>query len=50
MSLKEETMRIIHNQNVAELAHCIIVFYTQELDTCFVDTGILVWHLFFEDF
>ena len=24
-SLKEETMKNIHNQNVAELAHCIIV-------------------------
>ena len=39
-------MRKIHNQNVAELAHCIIVFYTQELGACFVDTGILVWNLF----
>ena len=39
-------MRDIHNQNVAELAHCIIVFYTQELGTCFGDIGILVWHLF----
>ena len=28
-SLKEETMRTIHNQNVAELVHCIIIFYTQ---------------------
>ena len=26
-SLKEETMRNIHNQNAVELAHCIIVFY-----------------------
>ena len=25
-SLKEETMKIILDQNVAELAHCIIVF------------------------
>ena len=45
-SLKEETIRNIHNQNVAELAHGIIVFYTQEVGTCFVDAGILVWHLF----
>ena len=30
------------NQNVAELAHCIIVFYTQGLGTCFGDTEILV--------
>ena len=28
-SLKEETMRTIHNQNVAELVHYIIIFYTQ---------------------
>ena len=28
-SLKEETMRTIYNQNVAELVHCIIIFYTQ---------------------
>ena len=41
-SLKEETMRNIHNQNVAELAHYIIVFYTQESGTCFGDTGVLV--------
>ena len=41
-SLKEGTMKDIHNQNVAELAHCIIVFYTQRLGTCFGDTGILV--------
>ena len=41
-SLKEETMKNIHNQNVAELAHYIIVFYTQELGTCFGNTGILV--------
>ena len=41
-SLKEETMKNIHNQNVAELAHYIIVFYTQESGTCFGDTGILV--------
>ena len=45
-TLKEETMKNIHNQNVTELAHYIIVFYTQELDTCFGDAGILVWHLF----
>ena len=30
-SLTEETMKNIHNQNVAELAQYIIVFYTQEL-------------------
>ena len=41
-SLKEETMKNIHNQNVAELTHYIIVFYTQESGTCFGDTGILV--------
>ena len=41
-SLKEETMKNIHNQNVAELVHYIIVFYTQESGTCFGDTGILV--------
>ena len=34
-------MRNIHNQNVAELAHCIIVFYKQDLDTCFGDKGTL---------
>ena len=27
-SLKDETMKDIHNQNVAELVHYIIVFYT----------------------
>ena len=43
---KEETMRNIHNQNVAELAHCIIVYYIQELGTCFGDRRILVWNLF----
>ena len=31
LSLKEETMKNIHNQDVAELAHYIIVFYTQGL-------------------
>ena len=41
-SLKEETMRNINNQNVAELAHYIIVFYAQGLGTCFGNTGILV--------
>ena len=41
-SLKEETMKNIHNQNVAELAHYIIVFYTQGLGTCLGRTGILV--------
>ena len=35
-------MKNIHNQNVAELAHYIKVFYTQELGTCVVDAGILV--------
>ena len=35
-------MKNIHNQNVAKLAHYIIVFYTQESGTCFGDTGILV--------
>ena len=29
--LEEETMRNIYNQNVTELAHYMIVFYTQEL-------------------
>ena len=33
-SLKEESMKNIHNQNVAELVHYIIVFYTQESGTC----------------
>ena len=41
-ALKEETMKNIHNQNVAELSYYIIVFYTQESGTCFGDTGILV--------
>ena len=35
-------MKNILNQNVAELVHYIIVFYTQELGTCFGDTKILV--------
>ena len=35
-------MKNIHNQNVAELAHYIILFYTQELGICFSDTGISV--------
>ena len=35
-------MKNIYNQNVAELAHYIIVFYTQGLGTCFGNTGILV--------
>ena len=39
-------MRNIRNRNMAELTHCIIVFYTQKLGICFVDTGIIVWHLF----
>ena len=47
LSLKEETMKNIHSQNVAELVHYIIVFFTQGLSTCFGDTGILVWLLFF---
>ena len=42
LSLKEETTKNILNQNVAELAHYIIVFYKQGLGTCFGDTGILV--------
>ena len=41
-SSKEETMKNIHNQNVAELTHYIIVFYMQESGTSFGDTGILV--------
>ena len=41
-SLKEETVKSIHNENVAELAHYMIVFYTQGLGTCFGETGILV--------
>ena len=36
----------IHNRIVTELALCIIVSYTQELGTCFIDTGILAWRLF----
>ena len=35
-----------HNQNVDNLVHCIIAFNTQDLDTCFADIGILVWHWF----
>ena len=35
-------MTNIHNQNVAKLAHYIIVFYAQKLGTYFGDTGILV--------
>ena len=42
LSLKEENMKNIRNQNVAELVHYIIVFYTQGLGTCFGDAGILV--------
>ena len=41
-SLKEETMKYIHKQNVAKVAYYIIIFYTQGLGTCFGDTGILV--------
>ena len=40
--LKEGTMKNIYNQNVAELAHYIIVFHMQELGSYFGDTGILV--------
>ena len=40
--LKEETVKNIHNQNVAELAYYIIAFYTQGLGTCLGNTGILV--------
>ena len=41
-------MKNIHNHNqLAELAHYIIVFYMQVLGTCFGDTGISVQHLFF---
>ena len=40
--LKEETVKNIHNQNVAELAYYIIPFYTQGLGTCLGNTGILV--------
>ena len=42
LSLKQETMKNIHNQNVAELAHDIIVFYMQGLGTSFGNTEILV--------
>ena len=40
-SLKEETTMNIHNQNMTELAHGIIVFYTQKLGTYFSGTRIL---------
>ena len=40
-------MTNINNKTSAELAHCAKVFYTHELGTCFGDTGILVWQLFF---
>ena len=40
-------MKNIHNQNRAEIAHYIIVFYMQGLGTCYGNTGILVSHLFF---
>ena len=49
-SLKQETMKNIYNKNVTKLAHYIIVFYSQGLGTCFGDTGILVEHLFFQEF
>ena len=42
LSLKEETVKNIPNQNVAELAHYLIVFYTQKSGTYFGNTGILV--------
>ena len=35
-------MKNIYNENVAELAHYIMVLNTQGLGTCFGDTGILV--------
>ena len=35
-------MKNVHNQNQAELAHYIKLFYTQELGTCVVDAGIVV--------
>ena len=38
-------MKNIHIQNVTALVQYIIVFYMQELGTCFGDTGILVQHL-----
>ena len=41
---KEKNKRNTHNQNVGELAYCIIVFYTQEFLTCFDNRGILVGH------
>ena len=41
-ALKKETIKNIHDQNVAELMHYIIVFCTQGLGTCFGETGILV--------
>ena len=41
-ALKKETIKNIHDQNVAELMHYIIVFCTQGLGTCFDETGILV--------
>ena len=40
-------MRNTHNRNGAQLAHWIIFFYTQELGTCFANTGILVRLSFF---
>ena len=43
-------MKNIHNQSVDELAHCIMIFYTQELGTWFFHKRILVWHLFFLGF
>ena len=43
---KEETMRKIRKRNVAESAHRIIVFQTQELDICFVFTVSVVWDLY----
>ena len=45
-SLKEKTIRNIHNQTVDKLVDDITVFYTQGLGTCYGDKGDLVWHLF----
>ena len=42
--VKRKTMRNIHNQNAAESAYYIIVFYTQGIGTCFGNAGISVRH------
>ena len=47
LSLKQKTMGNIRSWIVAELEHCIIVSEIQDLGTFFVNTVILVWHLFF---